>query len=105
MAYAEHELALKAKLDPEAAAKGILAAYRKARCSVRAMAAAHGCTEQTMARWIRGIDRRMEDRSRETLTARLEKLKARAAEEGWHHDGNRQGGRPKGGANKKKRAA
>lgn len=73
--YVRHKMLSLIDVDPAAAKKQILAAYRKAKCHTADAAKELGCNAHTFLRWVRtlGID--------EELAA----LSRRATREGWHH--------------------
>ncbi len=95
MAYVKHQLAALIEVDPKAAAKQICDAYVEGKASQRDAAAVLGVNESTYYRWVKLLD----------LSAALEKLKAKAKKEGWHHEQFLQSpGQPVGGWKKKKSA-
>lgn len=84
MAFHVHEMTALLVVDPKAARRRILDAYRKARANARDAAKILGCGERTLHRWV---DRLM-------MKPDLERMARRAQREGWYHDKFTLGGRP-----------
>ena len=96
MGYKSHDLGALVRVDPQAAAAKIVAAYTSASCSQRDAATLLGVEERSLIRWTKKLDEALAAMRKVSLSVRLAAVKARAIKEGWHHDRNRQGGRPKG---------
>ena len=73
------------RVNPAKARLDILRAYEKSRCDLTATSVLLDCSYNTLQKWVTAL----------ALQPRLDKLKARALREGWHHDKNRNGGRPR----------
>jgi hypothetical protein len=82
MAYKKNRIGALVDAAPATAREEILKAYEEAKCSQRDAAKALDCAENTLIRWIDAL----------AMRPAIEKLKKRAAKEGWHHD--HKGGRP-----------
>lgn len=98
VAYQRHAMTARIEVEPAKVALEILKAYRDAACSQKAAAEALGTREETLIRWIRRVDAKLgEDASFKgrTLRERLASVKVEAKKDGWHHDLNTRGGRPK----------
>ena len=72
------------KVNPTKARVDILRAYEKTKCDLTAVSVLLGCSYNTLQRWVVALN----------LQPQLDRLKARALREGWHHGKNRNGGRP-----------
>jgi hypothetical protein len=95
MAYRKHKLLSLIEADPRAAAEQIAEAFREAKCSRKDTAIRLELAYNTLTRYVTALDRALATREqRKPLTKRLEKIKASAIREGWHHEQNKQGGRP-----------
>ncbi len=86
MAYTKQEMTALIQVEPQEAKEQILAAYKKAKCSIHGAAEVLGCGERTVYRWMEMLN----------LTGAFAKMKQQALKEGWHHKNSRQGGRPVG---------
>lgn len=87
--YRETELSLIVRLRPNEAARRIIKAYNASKCNLVETAKQLEVASRTLSRWIDVLD----------LSSRLDAIKARAKEEGWHHDHSRHGGAPEGNVN------
>lgn len=83
MARVNHVISHLIHLDPKKAKDLILTALRDNKMHVGDAAKAIGCTHGTLLIWIGKLE----------MQPAVEKLRALATREGWHHD--RHGGRPK----------
>jgi len=98
MPIRRHDISWRIELDPAEAADELAEAYRDFACHQKAMAEKkYQVREETVIRWIRRIDARLKARRIKgpSLATRLASIKAQAQREGWHHNENRKGGRPK----------
>ena len=86
MARVNHLLAHLIYTDPGEAKKQILEAFRREKMHVGNTAARIGCTHGTLLIWIARLT---------GLRSQIDKLKARAQDEGWHYVKEERGGRPK----------
>jgi hypothetical protein len=92
MPFVDHEMTHLLRTDPVKASARIVDAYRRAKCLQKGAAKILGTTAETLIRWIRALD----GPSGGKLRARLDRLKAEAKRQGWHHDRDKLGGRPRG---------
>lgn len=81
MPYQRQKLLALITIDPKAAKKEILDAFREAKANRIDTAKALGCHHHTLTRWCEELGIREE----------LDKLEKKALKEGWHHGKNRQG--------------
>lgn len=93
MAFVERALTHVIELEPEKAAASMLDAYQRARCKSRQAALDVGVTERTWIRWVIRLDGLLMGTKKGTMSERMDKLKAKAQREGWHHKDV--GGRPR----------
>jgi hypothetical protein len=84
MSYRRHDLSALIVTDARAAAKVVLEAYRRARCSRKEAARLLGCSRAgTWGRWVQRLDR-----AGTGVTAAMRRMKRAAKAEGWHNRAN-----------------
>lgn len=93
MAYRRVGLTALIEVAPEEATTRIIEAYRQAQASLRDAAKLLGIHERTLERWVEKLG----------IGVTLAEIKETAKKEGWHHEENKKGGRPKGRKTTKKR--